>query len=74
MSAKLGPHSRRSLQRPMVMMTCVVETAAASHAAKANMTVLTSLDRGRGIAVPSDHMARACAEKLIQAATQRTNS
>jgi hypothetical protein len=31
---------------------------------------LTSLDRFKGIAFGSDHTARACAEKLVQAATQ----
>jgi hypothetical protein len=31
---------------------------------------LTSLDRFKGIAFGSDQMARACAEKLVQAATQ----
>jgi hypothetical protein len=56
--------------RPTVTMTFVVQTAAAREAAKANGYELTSLDRFKGIAFGSDHIARACAEKLVQAATQ----
>jgi len=56
--------------RPTVTMTFVVQNGSGEAGHQREWYELTSLDRFKGIAFGSDHMARACAEKLVQAATQ----